>query len=156
MQESTQQTVADLSEECCYLRSVADRVERLESESLCEKKQEAKSLHELVDSIFDLSDDQIDNASEEDLAYCIGKLEYSVTRLRTQMSKLQQMRSKTRDDSALCCVCQDGAKTVLLLPCRHLCVCENCSSATDSRRRRLLRCCPICRETVEEMMKIYS
>ena len=148
--------VADLSEECSYLRSVADRVERLESESQCEKKQDAKSLRESVGSALDFTADQIDNASEEDLAHCIGKLEYSITRLRTQVSKLQQMRSKTRDDSALCCVCQDGAKTILLLPCRHLCVCENCSSATDSRRRRLLRSCPICRETVEEMMKVYS
>ena len=139
------------------MRSVADRVERLESESQQnDRKHGTKSVRELADASLDFSPAQIEDASEEDLAYCIGKLEYAVTRLRTQVNKLQQMQRKTRDDSAVCCVCQDGAKTVLLLPCRHLCVCEGCSEAVDSRRRRLLRSCPICRETVEEMMKVYS
>ena len=146
--QSCRETIAVLWEECCDLRSLADRERELNREV----KQETPSLRHSVEMVLDISATQLEQASEEDLAFCIGQLEYNATRLRAQMSRLQQMQREER----LCCVCLDGAKTVLLLPCRHLCVCENCSTAMDSQRRKLLRICPICRVTVEEMMKVFS
>lgn len=41
-----------------------------------------------------------------------------------------------------CCVCMNEDATVLLLPCRHQCVCVNC--------RAMLETCPICRGAVND------
>ena len=61
------------------------------------------------------------------------------------------MRHKEAEEAQkLCCICQDSPKSVLLLPCRHLCVCSGCSD-----RPELLRC-PVCREEIEEKMAVYA
>ena len=47
-----------------------------------------------------------------------------------------------------CCICLDGKKSVVLLPCRHLCLCEKCNSPS-------LKKCPICRSTIESRMVVF-
>jgi len=49
-----------------------------------------------------------------------------------------------------CVVCQVENKTVLLMPCRHLCVCKNCS------KNHQLILCPLCRERITERIDVYS
>ena len=49
----------------------------------------------------------------------------------------------------LCVVCLAEERRVLLLPCRHLCVCEDC--AGDRRLER----CPLCRAAIEDRMRVY-
>jgi len=50
----------------------------------------------------------------------------------------------------LCIICEDKKKDVVLIPCRHLCVCLNCFEIG-----KLVKC-PICREVVKDSMKIYQ
>ena len=45
-----------------------------------------------------------------------------------------------------CVVCLANGKEVLLLPCRHLCVCRECFSMIDK--------CPVCRAGFEEYVKV--
>lgn len=52
------------------------------------------------------------------------------------------------DDSLLCCICLSNPKCVVLMPCRHLCVCANCAEID-------LLSCPICRMKVQDYLKIY-
>lgn len=45
---------------------------------------------------------------------------------------------------------QENERGVLLLPCRHLCVCKGCSE------RRELTLCPLCRDRIAETLVVYS
>jgi hypothetical protein len=57
------------------------------------------------------------------------------------------------DEQSLCVVCMDAPKTHAIVPCGHVCVCEECGE-------RLLAVqpvvCPMCREHAAMVMKLYS
>lgn len=59
--------------------------------------------------------------------------------------------NKSNDTSNLCVICQDQPKSVVLLPCRHLCLCRNCSYHLRSYRSN----CPLCRKTFRETIQVY-
>jgi len=46
-----------------------------------------------------------------------------------------------------CCVCMDSELKVVFIPCRHLCVCEECSGEIDH--------CPICRAHIVERLNVF-
>ena len=48
------------------------------------------------------------------------------------------------DEDADCLVCMSEAKSVLLLPCRHCCVCAECFDSFQQQK------CPVCRAPLEE------
>ena len=48
-----------------------------------------------------------------------------------------------------CCVCYDAIKTVLMLPCKHLCLCVQCLF------KYTLNVCPLCKINIEERIIIY-
>lgn len=50
----------------------------------------------------------------------------------------------------LCIICHDREKSVILMPCRHLCLCLECSnhSAVNS--------CPKCRTVISTKIIVYS
>ena len=49
----------------------------------------------------------------------------------------------------LCIICVERSKCVVLRPCNHLCLCEECEP------RLLHRVCPICRRQVVGTMRVY-
>lgn len=51
-----------------------------------------------------------------------------------------------------CCVCMDGANTVLL-PCKHMVMCEGC---WDIARKRNVSTCPVCRRGVAQAMRVFT
>lgn len=55
------------------------------------------------------------------------------------------------DKSNLCIICQDQYRSVLLLPCRHLCLCRDCYT----KLKGYGRFCPICRGTFRHNMNVY-
>lgn len=55
------------------------------------------------------------------------------------------------DISNLCVICQDREKTVVLLPCRHLCLCKSCSIHLKTYRT----ICPLCRRSFREAIQVY-
>ncbi|UJR08339.1 hypothetical protein I4U23_012610 [Adineta vaga] len=63
---------------------------------------------------------------------------------RFMRRKLQQ---DLNNDSCLCIICLNERKTVVLLPCRHLCVCVCCS--------KKLSTCPICRNEIENLLEVF-
>ena len=44
----------------------------------------------------------------------------------------------------LCCICIERKKTVVFLPCRHMCTCEQCSDQVLSSTNK----CPMCNEEI--------
>jgi len=53
-------------------------------------------------------------------------------------------------ESRLCVICQEGEKSVVLFPCRHMCLCESCSQHDD------LQQCPLCRRPIVQRISVYS
>ena len=58
-------------------------------------------------------------------------------------------------DKRVCVVCVDQLKTVLILPCRHMCLCVDCAREIAESRFIERRVCPLCREPIETVMYVY-
>eukprot|EP00096_Caligus_rogercresseyi_P016109 TRINITY_DN8657_c0_g1_i1.p1 TRINITY_DN8657_c0_g1~~TRINITY_DN8657_c0_g1_i1.p1 ORF type:complete len:320 (+),score=61.83 TRINITY_DN8657_c0_g1_i1:84-1043(+) len=56
-----------------------------------------------------------------------------------------------RDDGKLCVVCQDEDKCMVIMPCRHLCICQRCKDLLLKGPRS----CPICRNRIGHTIKAY-
>jgi hypothetical protein len=48
-----------------------------------------------------------------------------------------------------CCICLTHLKNVVLMPCKHLCVCVNCSHHPS------LTSCPLCKTVIELTFSVY-
>lgn len=57
---------------------------------------------------------------------------------------------QSQAEQRLCVICAEREKTVVLLPCRHLCLCDVCSSY-DSMVN-----CPLCRKDIDHKISVYS
>lgn len=55
-------------------------------------------------------------------------------------------------DNEACSVCLNNPKTMMLFPCRHVCLCESCLNFMMNRNHK----CPICRSTIRLGYKIYK
>ncbi|XP_022244745.1 uncharacterized protein LOC111086394 [Limulus polyphemus] len=63
--------------------------------------------------------------------------------------KVELERERERQ---LCVVCQDQLKSVILLPCRHFCLCQACRSAIIV----LGSGCPICRRPILDYLHVFT
>lgn len=90
-----------------------------------------------------------------DLEAVLGKLK--ATKEEMERRHVQQTLKSSDETAAgsnnLCCICLDAPKSVLVLPCKHFCVCANCVRGGHGRT---LRQCPVCRATVQDIMHVYS
>lgn len=58
-------------------------------------------------------------------------------------------------DRQKCVVCQDQSKSVLILPCRHMCLCVDCGNQIARARNVARRTCPLCRQRIRTIMNVY-
>jgi len=63
-----------------------------------------------------------------------------IERLKSENSQIKESVSEMNE----CIICLNGRKSVLLLPCKHICLCDRC--AVD------VSVCPICRMGVKDQM----
>ncbi|KAK3088815.1 hypothetical protein FSP39_024091 [Pinctada imbricata] len=55
----------------------------------------------------------------------------------------------------LCVVCQDKKKSVLILPCRHMCLCVECAHRVARYQPVTRRTCPLCRQRIKTIMDVF-
>ena len=61
--------------------------------------------------------------------------------------------AQQQNDDVLCVICLDAPKQTLLLPCKHLCVCDSCAEESCQPGTK----CPLCRNTVASIVSgVYS
>lgn len=68
-------------------------------------------------------------------------------------AELFRQVQREREDK-LCVVCVDKMKCVMMLPCRHLCVCERCWRQLEVTNEHNSTC-PLCRNPVQQVIKAY-
>jgi hypothetical protein len=70
---------------------------------------------------------------------------------------LKTLRRQLTDERErhLCVVCQDGIKSMLILPCRHACLCRPCAVEIITNADVNQRLCPLCRQLMHEVIHVY-
>ena len=58
--------------------------------------------------------------------------------------------SRGMQDNHLCVICLERDKNILLLPCKHLCLCGKCFHVNN------LTECPICRKTIASHLDVFT
>lgn len=81
------------------------------------------------------------------LAYLHTSL-LQVDALRARVRKAERGLSSTQDQ-ARCVVCIDKPKSVALVPCGHVCMCDGCARRSEISR------CPICRHDITSTMAVF-
>ncbi|XP_064616394.1 uncharacterized protein LOC135480481 [Liolophura sinensis] len=66
-----------------------------------------------------------------------------------------ELEVEREKDKRACVVCQDRQKSVLILPCRHLCLCLQCANQIARAHFIDNRVCPLCRTRIKTIMDIY-
>lgn len=67
---------------------------------------------------------------------------------RVEARKLELLRLD--QESRFCVICQERDRSIVLIPCRHLCLCATCSERADLSR------CPICRANIQSKLEIFN
>lgn len=80
-----------------------------------------------------------------ELLTILADLDSHVSKVRTARD---QVLARQHAENSLCCVCRDREKTILLLPCRHLCACAFCAASLGD--------CPVCRCPIRDKIGVFS
>jgi hypothetical protein len=65
---------------------------------------------------------------------------------------VEPARQVAEEDEYLCVVCEESKKQVILLPCKHMCLCKNCATGCLFKT---LNECPMCRAKIEDSMEVF-
>ncbi|KYN01036.1 hypothetical protein ALC62_08262 [Cyphomyrmex costatus] len=85
------------------------------------------------------------------LCYLVQEI-YGIENKNTENSKQQGSDEDTEDNGSECVICMSEVRDTLILPCRHLCLCNSCA---DSLRYQASNC-PICRAPFRALLQIKA
>lgn len=72
-------------------------------------------------------------------------------RIKSTQSLDEDTMMMVEEDNGQCVICLNNPKDTLLLPCRHMCICEKCSGSLLSNSNRN---CPLCRADYATMITL--
>mmetsp|Transcript_33599 Transcript_33599/g.42891 ORF Transcript_33599/g.42891 Transcript_33599/m.42891 type:complete len:330 (-) Transcript_33599:86-1075(-) len=86
--------------------------------------------------------------TEEKLHEIEIRLDRSIADVKKAKVSMERKKKKYEDDNNACIICMDAPKSTLLMPCRHICVCDECSDSVNQ--------CPMCRDDIVTRIKNIS
>ena len=92
--------------------------------------------------LFYKKDDSLAHKSLNELQTLERQVKLALGRIETAKQNLEEEK--------LCVICRENPKVVLIMPCRHLCVCEECGHRVELDR------CPLCRNVIAERFSVFS
>ena len=115
---------------------------------------------------FDLADDASDITELEYYENEPFEVQLPETPTRNEFSSRSQTPSRmtpyqlkreleNEKDRKKCVICTENQKDVLLLPCRHMCMCVDCAHHFVAQKPARRRICPLCRSPINSVMNIY-
>lgn len=81
----------------------------------------------------------IKGKGDEKIAEILKEKDKEKEKLGEELEKLKDERS--------CVVCLENPRSILFLPCKHLCVCAECKDSLDQ--------CPLCRQKIEQKIETF-
>lgn len=114
--------------------------------ALSELMQEHNTLKNEL-AIFRGEDDS--NLTQKSLAE-LNSLEEQIRCSLDRVVKAKEVASSNLEDERVCVICREKPKSVLLMNCRHLCVCNECGHLD------VLVQCPLCRQTITERINVFA
>ena len=63
--------------------------------------------------------------------------------------------SSKQDSKGVCIVCMEEEKSVLLMPCKHLCMCKGCTDKLIAQSGRRKAMCPVCRNLIMDTIEAF-
>uniref|UniRef100_A0A8C2CUF9 E3 ubiquitin-protein ligase n=1 Tax=Cyprinus carpio TaxID=7962 RepID=A0A8C2CUF9_CYPCA len=84
------------------------------------------------------------------VSYLLQEIYGIENKYNSQESKVAE--DEISDNSAECVVCLSDVRDTLILPCRHLCLCNACADTL----RYQANCCPICRLPFRALLQIRA
>jgi len=95
------------------------------------------------------TDDLLSSKDLDDLDSLEKKMILALGRVAKRKETLVKSLSEEAE-KRLCVICQEEQKSVLLLPCRHLCCCANCGTQIGHQ-------CPLCRQVIHrKISNVYT
>ncbi len=118
-----------------------------------------KERHRLEDTNQDMEKKLLKYRGDESTlsTFSIEQLEELEKELKSVLTKIEQKKAvlirnqiESQKEQRLCVICQEREKSVVLLPCRHLCLCANCAT------HDMLDQCPLCREGIAHKISVFA
>lgn len=66
----------------------------------------------------------------------------------SRQERRQRVRDRDLREDQICVVCKENAREIILLPCGHVCICEDCSVSINNT-------CPVCRTHITQKAAAY-
>lgn len=66
----------------------------------------------------------------------------------SRQERRQRVRDRDLREDQICVICNTNAREIILLPCGHVCICEDCSASINNN-------CPICRTEITQKAAAY-
>lgn len=130
-------------------RKKMERIQRKEDEKR-KQQEEEKQMRQLARERLE---NEIFRQEKEKMEYEKNQLKQQMLEEEEKFKIIRNQRERCLISETSCCICLTNNSTMVIVPCGHKQVCEECSLylQRDSKPQ-----CPICRKGIEQFVKVYE
>ena len=108
----------------------------------------SEEMSQLVDRIINSADSQLGKSTETEFTKLLS-LHQSIS---TKLTKANEIAIAVRRNfNGFCIICRSEPKSIVLMPCKHMCCCSACAASLLETRK-----CPVCRALVTDTVAVFT